>query len=88
LGLTDGAVSLTESEDRELIFEKLSGFENIMYRYQAEFAYSLRVNGMAWDQAAGGVNPSAAAVATSANWLNVTSDTKNLPGIRIRSRAA
>lgn len=86
LGLVDDAIALTESEDRELIFEKLSGFENIMYRYQAEFAYSLRILGMAWDQTAGGVNPTAAAVATSANWLNVTSDVKNLPGVRIRSR--
>ncbi len=86
LGLVDDAIALTESEERELIFEKLSGFENIMYRYQAEFAYSLRILGMAWDQTAGGVNPTAAATATAANWLNVTSDTKNLPGVRIRSR--
>lgn len=86
LGLVDDSVAVTESEDRELIFERLSGFENIMYRYQAEFAYSLRILGMAWDQAAGGVNPTAAATATSANWLNVTSDIKNLPGVRIRSR--
>ena len=83
LGLVEDAVALTESEDRELIFEKLSGFENIIYRYQAEFAYSLRILGMAWDQAGGGANPTAAAVATSANWLNVTADTKNLPGVRI-----
>lgn len=87
LGLVDDAVALTESEDRELIFERLSGFENIMYRYQAEFAYSLRISGMAWDQAGGGANPTAAAVASSANWLNVTADVKNLPGVRIRSRA-
>lgn len=86
LGLVEDAVAITESEDRELIFEKLSGFENIMYRYQAEFAYSLRISGMAWDQSAGGVNPTAAATATAANWLNVTSDTKMLPGVRIRSR--
>jgi len=86
LGLSDDAVALTESEDRELIFERLSGFENIIYRYQAEFAYSLRILGMAWDQAGGGVNPSAAAVATAANWLNATNSIKNLPGVRIRSR--
>ena len=86
LGLVDDAIAVTESEDRELIFEKLSGFENIMYRYQAEFAYSLRIKGMAWDTSAGGVNPTAAAVATPANWLNVTSDNKMLPGVWIRSR--
>jgi hypothetical protein len=86
LGLVEDAVALTESEDRELIFEKLSGFENIMYRYQAEFAYSLRIKGMAWDMSAGGANPSAAAVATSANWLNQTNDVKNLPGVRLRTR--
>lgn len=87
LGLVEDAVSVIESEDRELIFEKLSGFENIMYRYQAEFAYNLRVSGFAWDMAGGGVNPTASAVATSGNWLNVTTNTKNLPGVRIRSRA-
>jgi hypothetical protein len=86
LGLTEDAVAVTESEDRELIFERLSGFENIIYRYQAEFAYSLRILGMAWDMAGGGANPTAAAVATAANWLNVTSDVKNLPGVRILTR--
>lgn len=87
LGLVEDAVALTESEDRELIFEKLSGFENIMYRYQAEFAYNARVSGFAWDMAGGGANPTAAALATSGNWLNVTSSIKNLPGVRLRTRA-
>jgi len=86
LGLVEDAVALTESEDRELIFEKLSGFENIMYRYQAEFAYNARVSGFAWDMAGGGANPTSAALATSANWLNVTASTKNLPGVRLRTR--
>jgi hypothetical protein len=86
LGLVEDAVALTESEERELIFEKLSGFENIMYRYQAEFAYNARVSGFAWDMAGGGANPTSSALATSANWLNVTSNTKNLPGVRLRTR--
>jgi len=86
LGLVEDAVALTESEDRELIFEKLSGFENIMYRYQAEFAYNARVSGFAWDMAGGGANPTSAALATSANWLNVTASIKNLPGVRLRTR--
>lgn len=88
LGLVEDAVALTESEDRELIFEKLSGFENIMYRYQAEFAYNARVSGFAWDMAGGGANPTAAALATGANWLNVTSSIKNLPGVRLVTRGA
>jgi hypothetical protein len=87
LGLVEDAVALTESEERELIFEKLSGYENIMYRYQAEFAYNARVSGFAWDMSNGGVNPTAAAVATSANWLNVTTSIKNLPGVRLQTRA-
>ena len=87
LGLVEDAVALTESEERELIFEKLSGFENIMYRYQAEFAYNARVSGFAWDMSNGGVNPTSGALATSANWLNVTTSAKNLPGVRLRTRA-
>jgi hypothetical protein len=88
LGLVDNAVTVTNSEDRELIFEKLSGFENIMYRYQAEFAYNLNIAQFSWDMAGGGANPTASAVASAGNWLNQSNSTKNLPGVRIRSRAS
>lgn len=86
MGLVDNAAMASDSEERDLIFEKISGKENILYRYQAEMAYNIRLKGLSWDMTNGGVNPSAAAIATGANWLKKANDIKDLPGVILRTR--
>lgn len=85
LGLPVGAGIVTESELEEILFEKISGLENIVYRFQGDYAYNLELKGYKWDVGNGGANPNTAALATASNWdLSVTSY-KNAAGIVINS---
>jgi hypothetical protein len=84
LGLVESAVSVQPSEDEEVFFDRISGLDNLIYRYQAEFAYTVNVKGFQWDTSAGGVNPTDAALATTTNWDQVASDDKDTAGVRIK----
>lgn len=78
LALTAGAVRVEEDADKETAaFELVTGLENLVYRYQGEYAFTLGLKGFAWNTAAG-PNPGDAAVATAANWLRVASEDKAL----------
>lgn len=85
LGLTPGAVKVTESEDRQIVSEIVTGLENLVLRIQGEYAFSLGLKGFAWDTTNGGVNPTDSAVGTGSNWDQVFSDTKALGGVVIDS---
>lgn len=84
LGLTEGAIDVVESEQETVAFDLVTGLKNLMYRYQAEYAYNLNVKGMRWDTQNGGINPSDATLGTSSNWIKVLSDIKSLSGVRIK----
>lgn len=85
LGLPVGAAVVNESETEEILFERVGGLENIVYRFQGDYAYNLELKGYSWDVANGGANPNTAALATASNWdLSVTSY-KNAAGIVINS---
>lgn len=71
LGLVKGAVVVTDTEEELMISEWLTGLENLAIRTQGEYAFTLEIEGFSWDAAAGGVNPTNAALATGANWLSV-----------------
>lgn len=85
LGLVANAVEVVESEERTIESDLVTGLENLVMRVQGEYAFNVGVKGAQWDITNGGINPSDAALATSTNWDQVTTDAKGAAGIRIYS---
>lgn len=83
LGLVPGAVTVTESEDRQIESQIILQLENMVLVVQGEYAFNVGVRGAQWDITNGGINPTDAALATSTNWDTVVTDTKNNAGVRI-----
>ena len=83
LGLVAGAVTVTESEQQEIVSEVVTGLENLVFRIQGEYAFNVGCKGFQWDTASGGANPLDAAIATTTNWEKVTTENKSLAGIKI-----
>jgi len=85
LGLVADAVTVTESEERVIESDLVTGLENLVMRVQGEYAFNVGVKGAQWDMTAGGVNPTDAALVTSTNWDKVATADKSCAGIRIYS---
>lgn len=83
LGLTENAVEVAESEERSIISQPVTGLQNLVLRIQGEYAYNVRVKGVAWNLTSAGINPQDSALATAANWTQVVANIKSMPGIRI-----
>lgn len=86
MGLTDAAVTVTDSETETIFTEIVTGLENLVVRYQGEFAYNVEVKGFTYDVTNGGKNPSDTAIGTSANWDPILSSHKDRAGVVISSR--
>lgn len=82
MGLVEDALILSESEERQIVSEIVTGKENLIMRIQGEYAFNVRVKGMAFASGAG-VNPTDAALATATNWTSPLSDKKLLAGVRL-----
>lgn len=82
-GLTENAVVVEESEERQIASDLITGLENLVMRIQGEYAFNLGVKGFAWDTTNGASNPTDSAIGTSSNWDKVASDNKNLAGVRL-----
>lgn len=85
LALVEDAIVVNESEAREIYSDIVLGTENIIMRAQGEYAYSVKLKGVKWDVANGGLNPLNAAVATGSNWDIVVTDTKDMLGAKMVS---
>lgn len=83
LGLVEGAGLVENTEEEIVVREFVTGLENLVVRYQGEFAYNLGLKGYQWDVTNGGANPSAAAVGTGTNWDKVATSYKDLGGVLI-----
>lgn len=83
LGLTAGAIEVEESEDRQIVSDLITGLENLVLRYQGEYAYNVKLKGYAWDITNGGINPTTAAMGTATNWDKVVTDDKSTGGARL-----
>lgn len=81
-GVTDSAVLVEESEERQIASMLITGLENLVMRVQGEYAFNLGVKGFAWVTGSGS-NPTNSAVGTSGNWTQVATDTKNLASVRL-----
>jgi hypothetical protein len=85
--LFPGAAVLDISEPPIAALEgPLTGNEQLFYRWQAEYAYNVKLRGCQWDTTTGGINPTNAAVATATNWDTVVADNKLLPGAILKTR--
>ena len=80
LGLVPGAVTVRESEQKTLVSELVTGYENLTYRIQGEYAITVGVMGFDFT---GSANPNDAAIGSSANWSQVATSTKDCGGVRM-----
>jgi hypothetical protein len=83
LFLVPGALAVEESEPETVAFEMITGLDQLVYRYQAEYSYSVRVKGFKWDVSNGGANPTDATLGTTTNWDQVATDDKDTAGVRL-----
>jgi len=81
LALVAGAAEVTESEEREIVGEMVTGLEQLVFRLQGEYSFNLGMRGYKWDMANGGANPLDAALGTASNWDFVMDDVKSGPGV-------
>lgn len=90
LGLFPGAVTVTLSERDVVLSEMVGGLEQLMFRIQGEYSFTINVRGFKWAGGGGdAINPSASALTTGSNWTAVVTDPiKQGPGIMIVNEAA
>lgn len=86
IGLTPGAVDISQSDDFFDNWSTTNGDENIKRTYQAEWSYSVGVKGFAWDKTNGGKAPNDAALFTGTNWDQVVTSIKDGPGVMLVSQ--
>lgn len=87
LALVEGAVLVEESETLTAAFEgPITGFEGLMYTFQAEWAYNISIIGHKWNIAGGGKNPTDAALGTTSNWELAASSPKHGAGISVKTQ--
>jgi hypothetical protein len=85
LGLTPGAASLQMTEAMSLVNQLVTGNENLIQRFQGEYAMNLGLKGFTWDATNGGANPDATALGTGTNWDKVMQSIKDCAGVCIKS---
>jgi hypothetical protein len=88
LGLTAGAIQLIDTETNDLIIDDVTGLEQLVRRYQGEYAFNVGLKGFQWDVTNGGANPAAAALGTGSNWDKVVTDNKDTAGVVLQCLAA
>lgn len=85
LGLVPGAVMIGQNNDFDAAEETVTGDENIIRKYQAEWSYNVGIKGFAWDKANGGKSPTDAALFTSTNWEKYATSDKDLAGVVVET---
>lgn len=85
LGLTADALEVAESEERSIVTDIVTGQEQLKQRIQGEIAVNYKVKGYQWNIAAGGENPTDAALGTAANWTLASTDLKSTAGCVLQS---
>lgn len=83
LGLVVGGLRIEESEQEDVAFELVTGLEQLVFRYQAEYAFTIFVKGFKWDVSNGGANPTDATLGTTTNWDLSATSFKDLAGVRL-----
>lgn len=86
LGLTPGAVLVSQNGDFTDNVETKNGDENIIRTYQAEWSYNVGIQGFAWDKTTGGKSPTNAALGTATNWDRYATSDKDLAGVLVKAQ--
>jgi len=86
LGLAQGAAMVESNGDLFTNVETSNGTENIQRTMQSEYTFNLKLKGYSWDKVSGGASPTAAAIATGANWDKVVTDNKNTAGVLVNTQ--
>lgn len=86
LGLTPGAVLVSQNGDFTDNVETKNGDENIIRTYQAEWSYNAGIQGFAWDKTNGGKSPTNAALGTATNWDRYATSDKDLAGVLVKAQ--
>lgn len=81
LGLVDNAVQVENSEEQEIVIQDVTGLENLVVRFQGEYAYNLGLKGFQWDVANGAANPTATNVGLGTNWDTILTSVKDRGGV-------
>ena len=82
LGLTADAIQIKESEEKDAILDPVSGLENLVIRWQGEYAFNIGLRGYQYATSAG-INPTDATLAASSNWTQVVTDDKDCLGVML-----
>lgn len=82
-GLRAGALQIAVDTMPALVQDIVTGNENLTVRIQGELDYIARVMGYAYDQSAGGDNPTDATLATTSNWALEASSVKQGAGFLV-----
>jgi len=85
LGLARGGIIAKFSQPTDAVLDMVTGLQNLTYRFQSEYSYTLSLRGCEWDVGNGGANPADADVATATYWDTQVADVKGLPGVIIKS---
>jgi hypothetical protein len=83
--LTEDAVEIAESEEKDILSQPQTGLENLVDRIQGEYAFNVRVKGCAYDTAQG-ANPTDTIIGTPATWIMRVADMKEMPGVIIKTQ--
>lgn len=86
LGLTPGAVLISQNGDFTDNIQTSNGNENITRTYQAEWTYNASIQGFAWDKTNGGKSPTNAALGTATNWDRYATSDKDLAGVLVKAQ--
>jgi Major capsid protein 13-like len=81
LGLTAGAVEVENSESQEVVVQDVTGLENLVVRFQGEYAYNVGIKGFQYDVSGGAANPSSTTIGTGSNWDKILTDVKDRAGV-------
>lgn len=82
LGLVQGAGTVKQSEEQKAVLDSLSGYENLMTRFQGEYAFNVSALGYGYKTTAG-ANPNDATLGVSASWEQVVTDDKDTAGVML-----
>ncbi len=81
LFLTEDACHIEQSEETSTTWDEITGLENLVDRFQSEFAYSVGVKGVSFTGTT--PNPTDAALLTGTNWTKTATSFKDLAGVAL-----
>lgn len=81
LGLTAAGLAALETEPEMVLFDRVTGLENLTFRVQGEHSYNVEVKGFSYTSAT--VNPNDATLGNTSNWTLKRNSIKSTAGVVI-----